>query len=525
MQEFLKIVSVMIGELTKKRMLSSQTECALREMYQTFTEEEKKEVIQTLDEIFGEEVLSAIYIMSALLKTLQCEYISAYIGEKLFDDHVNLDEGMEILRTLQSYLFSSKIAYEHTQAQRKTVFRKYVECLDQYMVNIPYVPYAKRKKRKIIILIEPLLGERHSPTIILVNLYYYLQKMGYDVKVCATNVRKLDEAFSTNWYRPDYSSVVCEGTGIFSEDYMGVKIEGMHILYNPTEYKKEMEAAKVWIYEENPEFVLSIGGMNYLAELCNTFTTVITIATSSDVPMTCSDYVVSYLRLGQKEEQKFICQLGEGQQYVPLEFIPALDPFDSSDDDVTREKYGIAEEKFVLVLAGNRLDFEISEDFMETVLQKILLSMEDICCLVIGECPDLQKRIKAGKWKERFIFTGDVKEFAATIALGDVFLNPPRTGGGSGALYALKKNVPTICLPQGDVFATAGHDFCCDSLEEMPELVQRYSVDTEFREMQKENCKKRVQELFHADSEKNISGLLYDIAEDVKRRERNAGEE
>ena len=245
MREFLEIVSIMIGELAQDRNISPQTECALQEGYEMFTVEEKKRVIQALDDIFGEEALTAIYIMSALLKTLQCGYISQYIEKKLLDNGVNLDEGMEILRKLQSYLFSSKITYESTQAQRKIVFQKYVECLNQYIISIPYVPYEKRKKRKIIMLIEPLLGERHSPTIILVNLYYYLQTMGYDVKICATNVRKLDEAFSANWYKPDYSSVVCEGTGILSEDYMGVKIEGMHILYDPKEYKKEMEAAKV----------------------------------------------------------------------------------------------------------------------------------------------------------------------------------------------------------------------------------------------------------------------------------------
>lgn len=519
MREFLEIVSIMIGELAQDRNISPQTECALQEGYEMFTVEEKKRVIQALDDIFGEEALTAIYIMSALLKTLQCGYISQYIEKKLLDNGVNLDEGMEILRKLQSYLFSSKITYESTQAQRKIVFQKYVECLNQYIISIPYVPYEKRKKRKIIMLIEPLLGERHSPTIILVNLYYYLQTMGYDVKICATNVRKLDEAFSANWYKPDYSSVVCEGTGILSEDYMGVKIEGMHILYDPKEYKKEMEAAKVWIYEENPEFVLSIGGMNYLAELCNEFTTVITIATSSDVPMTCSDYIVSYLRLNQKEEQGFIHHLEENQQYVSLEFVPILDPFDSDYDSISREKYGIAKKKFVLVLAGNRLDFEISEEFMKEVLQTIFMLNKNICCLVIGECPDFRKKVEEGSWSERFIFTGDVQEFAATIALGDVFLNPPRTGGGSGALYALKKNIPTICLPHGDVSFTVGSDFCCDRMEEMPKLVQRYFEDTKFREIQKANCEKRVKELFYADSKKNISKIFHDIAEDVKRKE------
>ena len=92
-------------------------------------------------------------------------------------------------------------------------------------------------------------------------------------------------------------------------------------------------------------------------------------------------------------------------------------------------------------------------------------------------------------------------------------MNPPRIGGGFSVVEAFCKGMPGITLNYGDVAASAGLDFCVDSLEEMGEAIKRYKEDSEFYHMMAEKALKRSKELFDS------KGAMEYILNEMEQRE------
>ena len=89
-----------------------------------------------------------------------------------------------------------------------------------------------------------------------------------------------------------------------------------------------------------------------------------------------------------------------------------------------------------------------------------------------------------------------------------MFLNPPRQGGGTGGLYAIKSEVPVITLDNCDVEAIVGKEFVCNSLEDMVNMVEKYYTDNEFMKKQKEICRISSEQWFNCDSIGNFKHLI-----------------
>lgn len=95
----------------------------------------------------------------------------------------------------------------------------------------------------------------------------------------------------------------------------------------------------------------------------------------------------------------------------------------------SKEDLGIREDAFLIIISGNRLDVEITEEFLE-VLYKIIKIGDNISIMFIGKAESIKVKIK-NELKNKFYFLGHVDHFLQAIAVGDLFLNPPRQGGGT----------------------------------------------------------------------------------------------
>ena len=125
---------------------------------------------------------------------------------------------------------------------------------------------------------------------------------------------------------------------------------------------------------------------------------------------------------------------------------------------------------------------------------------------VIGNCEALEKRI-AETYRERFYFLGYTEELQKTMTIGDLFLNPPRQGGGTGAMYAILQEIPVVTLDNCDVQVNVGKVFTCDSIESMVNLVHQYCEDKGFMEKKKEACRRKAEEILAVDEKENYRRL------------------
>lgn len=93
--------------------------------------------------------------------------------------------------------------------------------------------------------------------------------------------------------------------------------------------------------------------------------------------------------------------------------------------------------------------------------------------IFIGECNELKSKLYSENYKFNFRFLGFVKDLQNTMSIGDLYLNPPRTGGGTSATYAINNEIPVLTLPNCNV-ALRGEEFVCSSLEKFPEIIYKY---------------------------------------------------
>lgn len=524
LKEFLKVISAMIGQLESQGTFESDIVEKMKEQYLYLNQKEQKDVIQILDELLQEDCRAYFSFMSTLLEETKDARILPYLKEKLTDQNYPLWERYSNMHQLKMYLFRNQTLYWDEQQEYKISREIYENILREIQETIgasyPYLSYASRKKTIVITVIQ-LLGEAHAPTRKVIDFYRFFEAFGYTVKVFVCFHPGKTDGNSIFWYAPLEVNNFINKTTLFQYDTGREKIKGYNLKLEPKNYIQGLREAVGMIWDEKPEFLFEIGEETMLAGLCSHFTTVVTIGLTKSVPVTTAPVIARFFDYSQEENERFQSFLEEGQQIIDVKHY--VDPLDSSDDKREkkigqRQELGISEDDFVIIIAGNRLDLEVTDKFWN-ILEKILEKDAHFSILVIGECPEFNAKAVKSIYAERIFFSGFTRKFQELIAVGDVFLNPPRQGGGTGAAYALLKEIPVITLGHCDVESSVGKNFVCDSLEEMPELILRYLSDQEFMEQQKEFCRKRVEEKRNVDSMGNFRKLFHLVETTARRRE------
>ena len=363
-------------------------------------------------------------------------------------------------------------------------------------------------------IIEPILGENHAPTKKMVNISSFFQQLGYEVLVVANSYRKLEEIRCLQCWEMYMDNSLFQDTGCFNIDILGVSVSGCHIAYADEHYIDDVLLGLEVIREFNPEFVLMIGERSILADLCNEFTTSVTMACVNRPPVTTSQIVARYFNCTEEQEAFYKKCLGS-KKILDFKHVNILErPVTTS---LTMEQFGIREEDFVIIVAGNRLNFEIKDEARQ-LLCNVLDENPEAIIAFVGKADSLETELGQTKYAKCFRYLGFQPNFEDAVGLGDIFLNPPRQGGGTGGSRAMLKGVPVITLPNCDV-ASVGDAFICDTLADMPKLVKRYMTDADFMKHQKEQCRVSVERIFGVDSIANLKKMCEELECEIKKCE------
>lgn len=518
MNEFLTLICdvmehMKIGGFTKLRELEPE----LKRQYDVLDQQSQWDCLGGVAEAIKQNRKFQMLLFSYLLSALRDEKVEYFIENLLIEESTPLLSRINTIRQLWKAVFSFPMV---TDEKRHYIIQNsiYIDLIAQIRkelnMKLQYVPFAQRNKKRVVLMIEPLLSEVHAPTQKMVNIYCWLQKLGYEVYVYATNMRQIEISEYWNWYNSLVDVCCYPETGRMELKLLGVHIKGYNLNYTEENYFEELKNAIHDIKEYNPAFILTVGDSNILADLCGNFTTVCAMACVNQLAQTASSVIVRYFRCTEEENRKYLEWTRSDQKIFEMVCVDELNA--NVESGVDRKDFGIAEDKFVILIAGNRLDTEVTEE-VKRVFQTIL-EQNEVLFVFIGDCPKLENEL--AKEAEHYRFFGAVNDFKGIMRIGNLFLNPPRQGGGTGAFYAVEIDVPVLTLPDCDV-AQVGEAFTCEKLWDMPEIVNRYIHDAAFMEQQKGNCRKSAAAIYGVDSLGNIKNFCKELQEYIIENENN----
>lgn len=377
----------------------------------------------------------------------------------------------------------------------------------------------RRNKDQIVLVTKQLLGLQHAPTVLVLEIARILKNiLNKEVFLLVAGVDTDGELLKNNFTIADARTVNFDRNlnGTFCKRYKDTEIRGYQLLLKK-ENKNEMKEVLEKIYQMSPWVVWEIGGHNYYAGITQKFTSYICTQCVSGYPAVQADMIVNYIpcKSPEEKEKKFFLE-NKGTLIKETEF---LFEYEKPWQPAVRENYGIKDGEFILGIVGNRLNEDCREDFVNE-LAKAIRKIQNVGILFYGEVSDdfkeyMREMLGANA---RIIYVGYKKDMINYLGMMDLFVNPPRLGGGNGAAMSMSLGIPVLTTEKGDVASVAGDSFTVDKLEDFHVMIQKYEEDENYRRKQGDAAKKRIGEMTTSDEQ--LGDILQSILNMVEETEK-----
>lgn len=447
-----------------------------------------------------------IYFLSIIFDIVKDDRSITEALNSLNNDNINLFTQMLIRGQIEYIIFQNSKLQRHYDL-RRMVNRRLLEKSEE-IINIPF-PYRThnlRNQNRIVIVVSQFLSDLHAPTNIIKQISRLLQKE-FNMEVLL--IVALDDMYSNNpqqvWFNSIILNYVKEYNDYFKIEYKGEIIHGIQFMMNQQNTTYIQEVIEI-IYDFNPLFVWSMGTFSIFADFLRKFITVMSMPFSDGYAVSEAQIMCTYLNSHSSEIKDMESSFIELNQRA-IQFKLGL-PLTESMNIYYREDYGIKEQDFVVVVIGNRLDIEIDQDFI-ILLKKILEIDDRICVVFIGGYEGYSSLIQEDIFSKRTRNLGYQRDLIGILSIMDLFLNPPRQGGGAGAVYSLFNGLPVVTLGQCDVANSIEPEDICKNFDEMYHLVKKYFYDIEFYKKES-NKAMRIREKRTSDIFFNNTKILID---------------
>lgn len=373
----------------------------------------------------------------------------------------------------------------------------YAEILDSFKAELNiyknHIPLKERNKDLVFIITSQFLTLEHGPTKTTLDRAVNLCKY-FDKQVLIINAADISPIVDG---KPFYN---LKSGNIFDEysEKSGFSVEDGLVFqfYQPKKPMPNIDEIKKIInsvIQYKPYFILNIGE-TLISDLCSLFVPTIAQTTvPSRVPLTFNTFsVVGNPKL--KLTENMILSI------FTFWYKPQTHTYKKSD-------FSLPEDKFLIIVSGGRLTEEVTYDFLYEIREIFNYNAH----IVFAGAFDTYEQIisKDNVLKENTTFLGFQDDMLAVTELCDLYINPPRIGGGTSIAEALSKGKPAVTLNFGDCSISAGEDFCVETLSEMKDMIIKYITDTKFyTEMSKKALKRN--ELL-TDTKKSLEHIITSV--------------
>lgn len=424
-----------------------------------------------------------ILLCSALINIYyETKYIEFFVETLINSKTFSKENKFFCYYQLKRYIFLNKNddikIYEHLKMLYDNIYDDY---LDHRELEI--VQKDLRDDQLIYIFTSQFLSEHHSPTKVALDTCYNLIKH-FNKKVILINTK---ECLTLEGMIPMFNitrgNVIEQFSSINSINYQDIIIP----FYQPnTKMPNDQEINNILssIQKNKPYLIINIG-QSIVGDIASNIVPAVTL------PLGMYEYSRSNFFVINNEHEK--------EEYIKLydfkeeNIIISRFAFELKNQfkKFSKNQLSIPHNKFILSVVGNRLNFELDDDF---------LSMLDECCNELNTFVVFISNYEFNneqKKKYKYLYRnsksmGFQNDLLAIMEHVDLYINPKRKGGGSSAIYALYKGKPVITLNYGDVANNVGDEFCCETYSEMYDLIKKYNLDKDFYLKQSEIAKERA---------------------------------
>lgn len=416
-------------------------------------------------------------------------YVECIIDE-IMQPNFNKDNRLFIYNQVKRfYLITPELPYtDKEQLLYQQILREWEITLSDALTPIPM---DKRDKDYILVLTIQYLSDTHAPTKTTLERIYAIGKsMGK--KVLCYNTK---EQYTLQGFLPFYGAfkrhLIKEYDGSHRMTYKDYTFP----FFQPNAEMPNEEVIRTLLHELHttpPYEIIVIGDHSVIGDLCSHVIPTICIPlTFSTLPKKEHQYVVTSRYLTDDNRHAL---WKEG--YQPDSIIESTFTFEMRPQTITltRAELKLPEDKFLLAIIGLRLDADVSSAFLASMEQ---LFADDIHLVFAGYYEKYEELCKkSSAFKKHTSFIGYQNDVLALMEICDLYVNPPRIGGGYSIAEAFSKGVPGVTLNYGDVAAASGKDFIVNTLEEMNERILRFKNEKEYYQKMSQKSLERCKLLF-----------------------------
>lgn len=431
-----------------------------------------------------------IFCYSFLIKTgNDSEYLEKFIDYLLEipnPSYLRLDF---ILRQIGGTLFrNNKYKNVDIDIKMQKLLERCIQTTETYIPKelLDPINVGQRDSNLVIVITSQYLDIEHGPTKSALDRCYIIKKV-MDKNVLLINTAELLQiAGATPFYRVHTPNYVEKNIELDHVIWKDVKIPFFQSEWGMPRVDMLIELLK-FVRKCKPLYVLEIGTGSILASLISRF---IPVLSDSMVPSTIGYFTTQAITCSKKITDDDLtwmqaCNIGDGS-IINGTFTMKVKP---STEHHTRKEVGIPQDAFCVALVGARLDSELTDDFLKRLEEHI---SDNLYYVLMGICKTYKEKImRHPRLINHVKYLGFVNDTQSILKLCDVYMNPPRTGGGFSVTEAMINGIPPISLNYGDVSIAAGEDFCSDSVDEMFECLNKYITDKEFYQYMSQKALKR----------------------------------
>lgn len=449
---------------------------------------DSKELFLMLEEALGNDLELYLLVLSTIYFVTEEAACFETIENLLFRPELDLFVACNVHFQLSNIRFRSSSLQSNYIRQRSLnqfLLERYEA---EYPCPVPFLPYEQRNKKRIIIETDLFLTGMHAPSRIILRICKTLiQDMGYEV-LLLVNVEWMSRGWMEQfWLLPYLINSRRDIDGRFTLDYEGIAIQGYQIQWR-RETAAEMRQLMQELYAWKPLCVWHIGGASFQHDYYRNLTTMISMPCTNGYSVSEASVLVSYMQNDSASFRESIAYIEEQKQKMVN--IKITNEYKDEGKNYKKSDFEIPEDAFVISIVGTRLDDEMSEEFLH-MIHELEESTDSLYYIIIGN--SIKKPLSLEN-EAKVKYLGHRSDLVDVIKVSDLFVNPPRTGGGGGACRALAVGVPVVTLPNCDVSSLVGDAFCCQTLEEMKEEIIRYQSDPDFYREKQERAKEKNEE-------------------------------